>query len=919
MYRRLVLFLIISISISSFAFSQKTVEVSGKVTDSSGAALQGASVKLRSEQDSTGGITDKNGAFSLRMHVATSLTLEISSIGYTSVIKKFTQPGPVLSTGSIILAKDLALLSEVIVTSSNPVTIKEDTVEYKASAYKVREGAPVEDVIKKLPGVTVDKDGQVSAQGKQVSRVRVNGKDFFGGDVQTATQNLPADIIDNIQIIDDYGEQANLTGIKNSEPEKIININTKKDKNRGYFGSATAAGGNEGRYAGGLVANHFNGEQQISFLGSINNTNANLFNFNGGGRGGGARGVNFGGGERGGGGGNGITLSKSAGFNYRDTWGKKISVNGSYSFSDRSTAARSTSQSQDINPLNIRFTSRTNENRSAGSNQRATFTFEYRIDSMNFIRVSPYISLSTSESNNQGQSAISRKGYYTFNNYQSSSRSSAPNGGGDISFNHKFRKRGRNLNFFTSINYSYRNQDQQSRNSYTNDDSTFTPVLHTDTVQQQDIDIVNRNIRTLARLSYSEPIANRTFLELNYEWNRSSTNNERSLNDIDPSTGNATFNDIQSNHFDYQFVTNRIGVNIKGGDAKYNYVVGVVSQPSTLSGQSVGKGINTSYRNTNWIPSARFVYNFARSHNLTLTYGGSSREPDFMQLQPVSDSSNLNNIVIGNPGLQAELTRRLSLQYNKFDNKTGRSLFTNLSFDQTDNKIVNSRVNNSSGTGRTTNYLNTDGFFNINANGSITRPFSNRKFSATLSVNGNYNNNISYTDNQRNKGMNWNVRPAASFRVDLDDIIDASVNASYMIYQTTTRYTDFTNTTKARTLNIGINGKNYFFKDLTIGYDFTKTINYGFSSNVNSNPIILSVYGEYRFLKGKRATVKLQGYDLFNQNTGISRTIYETTITDSRSNRLARYFLLSFNYRLQKFSGGVRNQQRQPRNIQTSN
>ncbi|RYF45172.1 MAG: hypothetical protein EOO38_16500, partial [Cytophagaceae bacterium] len=226
---------------------------------------------------------------------------------------------------------------------------------------------------------------------------------------------------------------------------------------------------------------------------------------------------------------------------------------------------------------------------------------------------------------------------------------------------------------------------------------------------------------------------------MNYEWNRSATENQRSVNDIDPATGEQHLNPIQSNHFDYQFITNRIGFNIKGNSPKYNYVIGLTSQPTSLSGQSIGKGINTDYHNMNWIPSARFVYNFARSHSMTLTYGGNSREPDFMQLQPVTDSSNLNNIVIGNPNLRAELTRRLSLQYNKFDVKSGNSLFTNLSFDQTDNKIVNSRVNNTSGTGRTTSYLNTNGFYNLNANGSMTRPFFNRKFTATINFSANYN------------------------------------------------------------------------------------------------------------------------------------------------------------------------------------
>jgi len=898
------LLLILSFTLTSVAFSQKLVEISGKVTDSSGAALSGASVKWKSGKDSTGQVTDKDGTFKLSLTGTTSYTLEISSINYTRFTKRFNQPAAAINAGTIKMVRDPGLLGEVVVNSVNPITVKEDTIEYKASAYKVREGAPVEDVIKKLPDVTVDKDGGITAQGKAVSRVRVNGKDFFGGDVQTATKNLPADIIDNIQIIDDYGDQANLTGIKGDDPEKIININIRRDRNKGYFGSITAAAGNEGRYAGGLVANRFNNEQQLSFIGSINNTNANLFNFGGGGRGGGARGVNFGGGERGGfGAGNGITLSKSAGLNYRDAWGKKVEVYGSYSYSARDNRSISSSQSQDINPENIRFTTSNRQSNSTNDNHRVTFNLEYRMDTANFLKVSPYLSTSTLSSNSQGESSISRKGYYTFNTNQNSSHSTAPNGGSDITFNHRFKKRGRNFNLSGSYNYSYRDADQSVYNTYDNVDSTFLPIQEIDTIQQQGIGTINKNTRTQARASYTEPILRDTYLELNYEWTRSATNNEKTVNDIDPNTGAETFSKAQSNFFDYQFTTNRIGANIRVQKKKYNYTLGIVSQPSTLSGQSIGKNINTTYRNTNWIPSARFVYNIARGNTFTASLNGNSNEPNFMQLQPVADSSNLNNIVIGNPNLQAELTRRLSVQYNKFDAKSGRSLFTNLSFDQTDNKIVNNRFNNASGTGRTTTYLNTDGFYNVSANGSFTQPFANRKYSTTLSVFGSYNNNISYTDNQRNKGRNFNIRPSAVFRVDLENIIDAQVNVGYTIYNTQTRYATFTNTTKAKTLNLGVGGKNFFFKDLTLGYDFTKTINYGFSSNVNSNPVILNLYTEYRFLKGKMATIRLQGYDLFNQNTGISRTVNETTITDSRNNRLARYFLVTFNLRLQKFSG----------------
>lgn len=273
----------------------------------------------------------------------------------------------------------------------------------------------------------------------------------------------------------------------------------------------------------------------------------------------------------------------------------------------------------------------------------------------------------------------------------------------------------------------------------------------------------------------------------------------------------------------------------------------------------------------------------------------------------MADSSNLNNIVVGNPNLKNDFTNTVAIRYNKFDSKAGTSLFINFSYDRTSDKIVSNRLNNLVGVGRTTTYLNTDGFEGYNADASYTKPFANRKYTAGIHINGSYDNNISFTDNQKNRGSNWNLRPGATFRVDLENKVDVTLRGNYTAYQTTTRFATYTNTTKAQTLNLGLNGKNYF-GDFTIGYDFSKNINYGFSSSVNSNPAILNVYTEYRFLKAKMLTVRFQGFDLFNNNTGITRTVNETTVTDSRTVRLARYFLLSANIRLAKFAGGVNRQ-----------
>src|ERR1043165_9819796 len=240
--RKLWLLLTVLMTTATIGFAQQTFEVKGIVIDTAGQPLQGVSVRLLYDKDSSLSITDKTGAYSFSHIYTNSFTIKYSYTGLRPLSQTYTKTNNslVFQVQPEVMLPEPGMLDNIVITSVSPMIIKEDTIQYNVSAYKVREGAPVEDVIKKLPGVTVDKDGNIEAQGKKIARVRVNGKDFFGGDVQTATQNLPADVIDNIQIIDDYGDQANLTGIKNGDPEKIININVQRNKNRGNFGNATA-------------------------------------------------------------------------------------------------------------------------------------------------------------------------------------------------------------------------------------------------------------------------------------------------------------------------------------------------------------------------------------------------------------------------------------------------------------------------------------------------------------------------------------------------------------------------------------------------------------------------------------------------------------------------------------------------------
>ncbi len=901
---RLLLLSLIAVAISFSTLAQQTRNVIGNIVDTTGSPLIDISVNLKSATENLTTATTSTGSYKFTNVSSTEFIITVTSVGFKSYSQTYTvankESGKAFTIKPIKIKLSLGELKEVVITGKNPITIKEDTIEYKADAYKVREGAPVEDVLKKLPGVTVDKDGNVTAQGKQVKRVRVNGKDYFGGDVQTATQNLPADIIENIQIIDDYGDKANLTGIKEGDPEKLLNITIQRGKSKGSFGSATIADGEDtdtkkNRFADRISANNFKDDRQISLLGSINNTNANIFNFNGGGRGGGARGANFGNAERGGSGGDGYTVAKSLGLNYRDSWGKKIVTYGSYSFTGRDNTTIGNSYTQDL-PLGVRTTSSAYTNTSHTANHRLTWNVEYKIDSADYLKITPYFSYASSNGNNANTSsitalnALSKVSYYTLNTAASHTNSTSPSGGSDLLFNHRFKKHGRNFSINSTINYSSRIQDRDQQNQY--HDSSSLNNIPTDSLQHQFIETNTENTTSNVRFSYAEPVGKSTILEASYTYNNSSTKSLRDVNDVNLA-GIKNKNFPQSNDYDYHFITNRYGLSFHGQKTKYNFVLGIVAQPSNLIGIDRGRNITTHNTDFNFAPNARFAYNFARSNSITLTYGGSSQEPNFTQLQPVADSSNKRNIVIGNPNLRAQFTNRLNIGYNKVGILTGTSFFSNLSFDQTQNRIVNS-VDTSGGTGRTTTYLNTNGFYGLNGNLSFTRPFDNRKFSPTISLSGSYDNNLSFRNKQKINGENWVLAPGARFRVDFTDVVDVDLNATYSYNKTTSRYNaDSVSSTETGTLNLGIDGKNYFFKNLTLGYDFTKIIYSGFANSVNPN--LLNLYLEYRFLKKNAGTLRAQVFDVFDQNTGISRTVTNSYITDVRNQRLGRYFLLSFN------------------------
>jgi hypothetical protein len=927
-----------------YADAQGVHDVHGVLMDSTKVTLPASTVQLKTDLgDSTATMTDANGKFSFSGIKANKITISITSIGYQSVRKHyvFDNNNNPIDVGPIILKTESNMLAQVNIIGVTPIVFKEDTTEYKASAYPVRENAPIEDVIKKLPGVDVDVNGNITTQGKQVTKVRVNGKDFMGGDVQSITKNLPADVVENIQMIDDYGDQANLTGVKTGEPDKIMNITIRKDRNYGYTLQATGGDGedalpasqgitDENRYLGTVNSFIFNGDQQIAILGSINNTNVNTFSF-------GSNSPGGGGGFGGGGGGrgnaargsqnsgslitsqNGITDARSIGSNFRDQWGKNLSVYGSYSFADNTVTTNSINNQENLSADNPSTNYQKSNETDRNINHRFTWNMEYKPDTINYLKITPTFSYASTTTNETETNRLIRKDTASNSAYNSNTyaTSTAPSFGLIALYNHRLPHR-HNLSINLTLSSTATTQYQNPIYIYTVGAPTTAP--------DQMINTYSRTNSVGTTVSYLQPVGKVSYLEFNYAFNYASTTNNKETDTSFTITGASFLPDSAlSNLYNYTFMTNRFGLNYRVVEKKYNYTLGVAVQPSVLDGSSPVTGATTHVSTFNVIPTAQFVYNFSRGHAFRVNYNGSSSSPSFSQLQPVTDFSNAEYPVQGNPYLKPQFTNNFSIRYNAFDFQSGNVLFTYLIFTQINNYITTNTVTFPSDYTTDprfkntilTQYLNASGYYTTSANLVYAKPWDNRKFTLQFLGTLTYSNTPGYLTNvssdssnfarttEENIQKNLQLTPGMKFRVDITNVIDAQFLTNYAINHTdNTVQNSLTNgTSNIRTWNLALNGKNYF-GDWTFSYDYSKAINYGYATNLGiTNPNILNVYLERRFLKQNRATIRLSAFDLFNENTGFSSTQTVSSLTQSSVNRLARYYLATFTLRLQKFSG----------------
>jgi hypothetical protein len=845
------------------------------------------------------GATNPTGTFSITGLTPGKYRLFVAYLGLKSINKDFelTAAAPGIDFGSLIMEDTGVDLQTVEVKGEiPPVKVKKDTLEFNAAAFKVKENAVVEDVLKKLPGVEVSKDGTITTQGETIKRVRVDGKDFMGSDPLLATRNLPADMIDKIQIIDDMSDQSKFSGIDDGNREKIINITTRQDKKNGFFGNSTLGYGTDDRYDVNVNVNKFNNDEQFSVIGQFNNVNKQ--NFGGGVQGGGG-GRNFGGG---GGPVKGITTTNMAGANYADTYKNGTQFNASYNFNKTSLYNVQSSFTRNLFG-NTTTTNQLNTNSTTDRlNHRINFTLDTKLDSTISFRLQPNVSLTQNDGESFQNYDRRVLATTTLGKQEFTTNSSTPSISNNLLIRKKFQRRGRTLSL--NVNTNINNSDADNLN-FIQDNVTIgnTPSVRIlDQLNDQNSKSINNN----ARLVFTEPLNKTLSLELNYTNGYSFDNQERLVYNFNPATLRYDIQDpLYSNNFESTTFTNAVGFTFNKTEKKYNWNAGLAAQNLDQKRLDVTTGdvFNRSF--INLTPSAQFRYNFSQSKRLRITYRGNTQQPSISQIQPILDNTNTQTIIIGNPDLKPAFANTLQVFYNSFDFASFRNLFVGATVNQQFNGFASSRVlitdPASINYGRTAiSYTNVDGNFSANVFGSLGQPLiKGNKLTLNVDLRGSFNKGTEFANASENITHNYQFTNGYRLVSNLDKL-DLIAGISGTMFRDTYSITPALNQ-RYYALSPNVDISYLLPGNIRIQSDLTYNRLTG-RGDANTSYKLVNAYISRQFFKN-RGTFKLSVNDLFNENTGIERNGSGNSIQDLTYNVLKRYYMFSFTYSLNRVAG----------------
>lgn len=905
-------FLLFSLFFVEAVQAQTYIKLRGVVQDTVKMGIPGANVRLITGKDTLNTTTDSVGNFSFnikrtvsslssRATAATnatatseasssSLTVPATSYPLVSVLVRGVGYLPASTDLSLaisgneqvipaLILKDASnQLAEVVIKAKIiPMRLMKDTVEFNASAYTVREGDNVDELLKQLPGIEIDKDGNVTSAGKEMTKLRVNGKDFFTSNVKEFISQLPAGIVDKLQVIDDYGDKANFTGVKSGEPQKMLNLVLKDKRNRGTFGNAAVSGGTNDRYDAGINANIWRDDKQIGVHAKASNTNN----------------------------GAGINNSQNTGFTFRDKLGKNLTINGNYNYQHNRTELNQQSYIQTVNSLGTIY----NESISQSENKGANHNFDMgvqSVDGQNYIQGNIRGSVNNSVSDaltSSKQTGVIRQDLLNANH----SDLHSPNLNADFNMARHFKKPGRTVSagFTAGNNISNSIQDQNNRIGYYDPESG---MLVKDSLRNQLLDTRNRMRNVNATVTITEPLGNpldslvKRGIDFSYVYSYTHTSNAL-LTNVKDDMDQFRRVDSLSNKYTSSFSTHTIGLNYRYTTKKLNYSAGITGQPNVLTGAYEGRADKISRTGFNISPVARVDFIPSPKTTYSMVYSGNSNAPDFNQLQPVPDTRNLQNVIIGNPDLKASFNHTLNLSYRSVSPANGSTLQLMLRGTVVQDQVVSNTVlirDTLNSLKQETRYLNTSGNYNFGSNYYWSLPISGKKYNVEVKGGLTYNHRVSYADNIRNFGKGLSLNQGLSLRMNQKWLM-VNTSASYN-YRSNVYSLASSNSNIIQTWLFNADAKVFILQSLNAGITSSKTINQGFAIP-GRNPLLIGGYVEKTFFK-RKGSIKLEGHDLLNQGNNVNRTISDNSITESRSNQVTRYFLMSLNWRLQSFPGG---------------
>lgn len=922
---RKICLLLFSIILFASVSAQKNGSVKGILFDTLlQQPVSSVTITLLEKKDSslvTFTMSGKEGGFELKGIPNGDYRLMFSHINYHNNNTFFTisENNKAADLGNIILNDKTIVLAGVTVTSeAPPITMINDTIQYNANSFKVQPNANVEDLLKKLPGVKVEKDGSIKAQGEKVNKVLVDGKEFFGNDPKIATKNLPADAVDKVQVYDKQSDQAQLTGFEDGNYEKTINLKLKKDKKKGMFGKVNAGAGNSERYEGKFNVNSFKGARQFSAIGMGINTNAEGFSFmdilNFTGElarmqqgGGGNININISGEEASamgvnpGGRNSGINTAWGGGLNYNNIIGTKLDFQSNYFYNRYNPNSESHIQRQYFLPDSSYFYNQNSFADNLSNNHRFNLNTLYQVDSFNTIRITP--SFSYQKINNRSQTDYQTLSENKTLTNEGFSNNTASNKGynfkNDIIWRKKFAKRGRtfSLSLQTTLNESDGDGSLSSINNF------YIPngsLLKRDTLNQ--VSNTTGDLRGYtAKAIYTEPLWKRSLLELSAGKSNSKSVSEKITHDYNRQNGKYDqLNNLLSNDFENTYGYNNAGIRIRTQKKKLVYALGMNWQQAKLEGKIVSgirdSIISKTFRNI--LPNARFQYKFSQFRSLSVNYNSSTNQPSMAQLQPVPDNSNALNIKVGNPDLKQEYNHNVMGHLNLMSPYKNKNLFMFLNLRATQNKIVNYDTISTLGV-KTTKPVNVNGVYNINNEISYSMPVRFLKGSIELSNNTRFSRTKQFINTVGNVIKTISYGPG--LRLDMNPTEKLNITLGAEINYNKTKYSlqsalnaDYLSQEYSSSLDWQM-PEGFFFST-----DFTYTINSQRAAGFNAKVPIWSASVRKQVLKFNRGEIKFSARDLLNKNIGISRNTNNNYIEDSRVLTLRQFFLLSFTYSLSK-------------------